>query len=60
MMKNEEKLAQSIRNERSVYVRNAVFSKDMSNKQGIQKVWGRDIKRRRKTVTEQHEIGPEQ
>lgn len=60
MMKNEEKLAQSIRNERSIHVRNAVFSKDMSNKQGIQRVWGRDIKRRRKTVTEQNEIGPEE
>lgn len=59
-MKNEGKLAQSIRNERSIYVRNAVFSKDMSNKQGIQKVWGRDIKRRHKTVTEGNQIGPEQ
>lgn len=59
MMKNEETLARSVRNERSIYVRNAVFSKDMSNKRGIRKVWGRDIKRRRKTVTEQNEIGPE-
>lgn len=59
MMKNEEIFAQSIRSERRIYVRNAVFSKDMSNKQGIQKVWGRDIKRRRKTVTEENEIGPE-